>query len=768
MRPRYPPIFFVTLLFATGVFLADRQRFAMGVVLAIMAFVLSLLLVHLRRPFALGAALPYALFFLTGVLAASLHISHIEAGPLLMAAQRGGPAVVEGMVAKEPVTAENGTTIELAVGKVTTGGKTYATQENARVLCSSLSMGVEAGDLLAVYGHPGPPGGSDPGWRRYFFHKGTVAQLSATPGRLEIIKKQASPVKRIVNEIRGRLKKTASASLKPGTAGLLVGVILGDTRGIDPGTQEDFRATGLTHALAVSGLNIMFFVGALWPLLKLTRLPPVVQFAVLSVAIWLYALLAEGSPSVLRAAAMAEMLVFAWLTGRARDPVATVSVAGLVLLVVDPFYLFDIGFQLSFCATFGLVVLSPVLAEKFEGMPPFLVSSVSTCLAAQVGVLPLLVAYFGQLSLVSLPANLIVIPASAPALVLGILATALDFFAPWGSLVCYRIAGLFTDFMMVGAHFFASLPAASLVLPEVGWQTVAVLYGSLIFAAVLVSRWRGRLTLFHLLLVLLVPATAGAAWQVVSSRPPSGVEITFLDVGQGDATLVREPRGSTVLIDSGPDESVLQGRLTARGVKKIDLAFLTHQHADHSAGFRSVFRTMAVGRFVVPQAGRRTSDLTKLIEEAESGKASVEEAVPGREYRLGDVSVRVVSTGAAGGNENDVSTVVKVEVGEFSLLVPGDSEEEEERSLVEGGGLSASVLKVPHHGGATAAYPGFLSAVGPKVAVISVGKGNRYGLPSKTAVDRLRAAGASIYRTDRNGSVRILTDGKSMEVTADR
>lgn len=765
---RFPPIFFFALLFAAGVLIEDRLHLqpALLIIPLIMAAVGSLL--NLRRPWRGGAGLPYALFFLTGLLLTSLLIAGIESGPLRRAALAGREAVIEGSVVREPTASERGTVIELAVEKVSVGGEAFTTSETARVVCSPPGLVAETGSRLAVYGRPSIPGGRDVGWREYFYHKGISAQLTVSPGRIERLEEDTGRLNTIVNRTRNELKRGAARNLEPNTAGLLVGLILGDTRGIDDETKESFRVTGLSHVLAVSGLNVMFLVAAFWPLLKLARASSILQFVLLSAAIWFYAVMAEGTPSVLRASIMAEVIILAWLTGRNRDATAAVSLAGFVLLAIHPFFIFDVGFQLSFAATLALVKLSPIIAEKFASMPRRLAAAASTSLAAQLGVAPVIAAYFGQLSIVTLPANLVVVPISAPPTVLGVVAVVAGYVSPSLASPIYRVAGLFIRLMTAGARFFASLPASSIPMPSPGAAAILFYYLALIIGATILARWRGRLSFAHLLALLLVPAVAVVVWQAFLTPPPSGVEILFLDVGQGDATLIRDPGGATALVDAGPDGALLSRHLAAKGIRRIDLAILTHPHADHRGGFPVVLKTTGVGRFIMPVSRRPAAELTELTKVARSRGVAVEESKPGRVYHLGSLSLEVLSSGPLGEKENDSSTILKLSVGDFSLLLPGDAEEEAERSLLSHWNLRSSVLKVAHHGGATAADPDFLKAVSPKIAVISVGAKNRYGLPSSTAIGRLKSTGSSIFRTDRDGSVRIVTDGKTMEVATER
>ena len=769
MKGRYPPpIFFFTLSAAAGVAVEDWIGIRSVSVLTVLVLSIAAAAVaNFRRPVCGRAILPYLLFFLMGAFLAARTSEKIESGPVYEAALAGAKVEIIGTVEREPTNAKRGELLEVAVETVTVNGSVRPASERARVLLSPTGPHLEAGSRIAVYGKASPSGGRDPTWRRYFLHKGFSAQIDTASGRIEVIDERASRLKAIISEVREGFKRGAFGVLRRETAGLLVGVVLGDARAVDLKTQENFRATGLTHVVAASGLNVMFVIGVLWPLLRLFRAPPSAQALVLIAAIWFYAFLAEGSPSILRASIMASVVIAGWLIGRRKDPMAALSLAALVLIAVNPFSIYDIGFQLSFAATIFLILLSPIIAEKFDRLPKIVSDSVAACGAAQLGTLPIIAAHFGQLSIVSLPANLLIVPASAPALVLGIFAGCLGYLSSGLALLAYRLAGAFADFMIAGAGMFASIPAASIAVTKVGSLEVLAFYLALFVGAILFAKWQGRLSAFHLLLLVFLPMVAVVGWQAFISRPPATVEASFLDVGQGDAILFREPGGATALVDAGPDETLISRRLSARGIRKLDLAVLTHGHSDHGGGFPGVFRAANVGRLLVPPSQKSNGELEELIREARSRGIKVEVAEEGKVCRLGELSFEVLRAKRAK-DENDSSVVLKMTSGDFSLLLPGDSEEEAERMLVSKGGLRSTALKVPHHGGATAADKEFLKAVSPKVSVISVGRGNRYGLPSKTAIGRLKEIGSAVFRTDLNGDVTISTDGKIMEVVAER
>ncbi|MHB0976386.1 MAG: ComEC/Rec2 family competence protein [Candidatus Aquicultorales bacterium] len=613
---RLPPVFFFACCLAIGVALFDALQPTVGRALVWSALLLVVVPAVARAGGLARVAAGAALFVCIGVLAASSLNHRLESGPLHGAAKEGKKARVTGIVAKEPVEGAFGRSFELKSEQALVDGTAYRTAETVRVRLPGGEAAPALGSRVAVEGRTSVPGASDPKLERYLFHKGISAQLSVTKKPVEVLDERGDALLALAGSVRERFKRCSAAVLDRRTAGLLNGIVLGDTRGIGRDDEDSFRASGLSHLVAVSGMNIMFLIGALWPLLKLARASPLVQVAALSAAVWFYALATEGVPSILRAAVMGQLLLLAWLWGRDRGVVAAVSAAAVALLAVYPFYLFDIGFQLSFGATLAMVWLAPPLAGKFAAMPRVLGQAAATAISAQLGVAPIIAAHFGEVSVVSPVANIFVVPAAAPAMILGLAGGALDLVSKPLSIACYRSAGLFVDHILAAGGFFASFPVSSVVLPAPGAGWIIAYYTTLAAGCTLLRRLRGSLSVFHLAVAMLLPAVAATSWIAVSSTSPRGLEVSFLDVGQGDAILVRDAAGGTVLVDAGPDPRLVAKALSVRGVRKVDVAVLTHGHADHVSGFEEVIRAASVGRLLVPPKLPSTGRAGRLVREA--------------------------------------------------------------------------------------------------------------------------------------------------------
>lgn len=796
-----PPILAVTLCYILGVFLAGLWSVGPLAPLPVIALVLVPLILWRRvgSPFGPRQAICVALLFvLIGLVLTELATARMDGSLLYRLAQNDRIVKVTGIVAREPRALQSGWSFELAVSEVETRGRRYAIEEYARVVVrypraagpprsdersgagdparSAALLPFEAGSKVSLIAKAFLPKESkEPGsfnYRLYLYRHRIGAILAVSVEEVTVLVPQTSSLAAAINRSRTSIFNSTRRFLPPEQAGLLIGVMLGDTSGITDRLDEDFRATGLTHVLAVSGLNVGLLVAAVWLLLRALRVRPILQYLLLLAVIAFYALLTQAQPSVLRASIMASIGIGAWMLGRDTDQAAAISLAALGLLVYEPFLLYDVGFQLSFGATFALILFARELQDRMGGAVHWLSSGLSAALAAQLGVAPILATSFGQVSLISLVANVLVVPANGPALNLGIVAWLLSTIsAPLGRLV-YLLAGLFLAYMIAVARALAAIPGAALLLePPSTWQ-ILVYYVALGMGFLLFRRSKIALRVGTILILVLGLLSAATWWQVGAGAAPDGLTVTFLNVGQGDATLVTTPEGMRILIDGGPDASGIDRALARHGVGRVDIVVLSHAHADHVAGAIRVIETRAVGRVLHADDPGPSALYRGFLSLIRARRLRHRLVRRGEKYAIGArVKLLVLYPGRepVSGTDSDTnnnSLVIKISFGRFSVLLPGDVEEEAERLLLRSnapGDVDSTILKAPHHGSSTSSDTTFLRAVSPDVAVVPVGE-NDFGHPAPGTLARLRRIGAKVFRTDKDGDVTITTDGRRFSV----
>ena len=529
--------------------------------------------------------------------------------------------------------------------------------------------------------------------------------------------------------------------LPPVSAGLLGGLVLGSRAALPADVQEAFRSAGVFHVLAVSGFNVALLAGAVWTLARAAGGGRRAAAASGIVAVLGFAAVVGAEPSVVRATLMAVLVLAAVLLDREASVTNGLALAALAILAARPGDLLDPGFQLSFAATAGIVT-APMPRHGIA-------AALAVSLAAQLAVLPVTLVHFNQLSTVGIVANLAAVPLAAAATVLGLLAVVA---AALGETVAAAVFGAVWPLLLLlraVAALAAAVPGAVIHLPAPGPAAI-VAYAAALGGGLAAWHWRSRRDRCTALAAgaALSLLTAGVlAALPILTRGDGRLRVTVLDVGQGDAIVVETPDGRAVVVDAGAGgpwrldagTRAVAPFLWNRGVLALHATLTTHADIDHAGGMAALRRLFPVAEVWDGALGPRG---------------------------LGGALLTAIAPDVPGGRRNDRAIVLRVELGLASVLLASDVEAAGERALLDAGApLSASVLKVGHHGAAGSSSVPFLAAVGPTVAIVSVGARNPYGHPDAGALARLAAAGARVYRTDRDGAVLVETDGRILTVT---
>ena len=552
---------------------------------------------------------------------------------------------------------------------------------------------------------------------------------------------------------------------------LVPALVDGDDGGLDPGLEEDFRTTGLTHLTAVSGTNLTLIVGFLVVLARWAGVRGRWLTVVAAAGIVGFLLLARTEPSVVRAAAMGTVGLLALTTNGRQRALRGLSVAVVALLLVDPRLAVSPGFALSALATAGIVLLAPGWRDQLcSWLPLPLAEAIAVPAAAQVACTPIVAALSGQVSLVAVPANLLVAPVVGPATVLGLAGGLVGLVVgPVGGLLGTG-AGWCVGWIVVVAQTGADVPLAAVDWGS-GAAALALLVGVCVLgvlAVPLVLRRPGRAVRVLVLLVLLVvlaprlphlPGLPGGHW------PGDDWVVAMCDVGQGDALVLRAGPGAAVVIDAGPDPDAVDGCLDRLHVEQVPLVVLTHFHADHVDGLAGVLdgrRGEVIWTTTLLDPPAAVASVTRRAEEQGLAVRTPDAGV----VRIGDVALQTLWPRGAvprpgpgdGSTANDASVVLLAEIRGVRILLTGDLEPPGQQALAAiMAGLDVDVLKVPHHGSRYQDL-GVLTSVRAEIALVSVGEGNDYGHPAAEVVSTLTGAGAEIARTDEDGDVLVVVE----------
>lgn len=679
-------------------------------------------------------------FVVAGAGWAGLHLQARALGPL-----ESRYVAFRGTAASDLRAFDWGWALEASIEAVEVDGRSWPVDLRAWVSGNGDGSSAEAGEHLRGEGRLESLGSG--GFADYLSVRGVEAGIQTSA--LEVTDGSESLPLRAANAIRRGLREGLGRALSDRPAGLLLGLAIGDTSGLDAEVEEDFRASGLGHLLAVSGSNVAIFLAPLLALATRFRTRPGARALIGVTAVLFFALLTRWEPSVLRASAMAAIALVGLASGRPRSTGPALGAAVLVLLVADPRLAWSVGFQLSVAATAGISALAGPIAARFSAVPKPLALALAATVAAQAAVTPVLLLVFGVVPTVTLVANVLAFPAVAPALLFGICAAAMSLaWAPLG-VPLGRLAALPLDYLIGVADRTARFPLPSLAAD-------GPLVPVALTALVALGAWRLRHGHRPVGSVAAIAVVAAVAWSVPLSGSARTMTATFLDVGQGDAAVVRSPGGATILIDAGPDEQQVAADLARLGVRKIDLAVATHAHADHIAGFPAVLARFPVSLLLDPGCGGDSPFYARFLESVADEDVRVAHPRGGDHFTVGDVSVDVLGPDECFPPEepNNNSIVLLVSRGDEAILFPGDAEVPVQQEMLDDHDpIEADVLKVPHHGGDTSDAL-FLEATHAKVAIVSTGP-NTYGHPNPGVLEILRGAGMVVYRTDLTGEISL-------------
>lgn len=759
----------------TGLSGPDRWSLT-ALAIAVVAAAVAGWVARRRRLLVLAAA---ALALVATVVVGGLAAQRLTHGPVADLAAGRAVVAVDAVVRSDP---------QVRSGQF--GG--YAT---VRVLATTVSgrgqtWAVRTPVLLIVGGDPAVDS-----WRRVLV--GSTVRLT---GRLETVDRGAdigavlrvrqgadvrAPPSRsllLVERVREGLR-TAVAHRPPEPRALVPALVLGDTSAMTDDLQQSFQATGLTHLTAVSGANLTLLLAFLLFAAKWTGVRGRWLRVVGLGGVVVFVALCRTEPSVLRAAAMGLVALAALGAGGGRKGLRQLSVAVVVLVLLDPFLARSVGFALSVLASAGIVWWASSWVEVATWSPRPLAEAVAVPLAAHLATLPVVAALSGAVSVSGLLANAVAGPFVGPATVLGFAAAGASLASPWVASLAGWGASWCAQVIIWVAHAGAALPGSSWQWPATPAALVVLGVAALLAGGSVRVLARHR---WWALLVSVVMLAGLLTGPVQPGWPPRDWRLVACSVGQGDGLVLRAGPGQAVVVDTGPDPTVMTRCLTGLRVRSVPVVVLTHFHADHVDGLSGVLGRFPVGQLWVSPYASPAVEAGEVRALASAQGTEVRTPPVGETGRVGAVWWQVLGPvglpsaagglGGAGttevgesvesGVENDASLVARVGVDDLTMLLTGDVEPDgQARILATGADLSADVLKLPHHG-SRRQDPAFFAATGARIAIASAGEDNSYGHPAPSTVRLAAGLGMTVLRTDQQGSIAVTErDGRLGAVT---
>ena len=580
-----------------------------------------------------------------------------------------------------------------------------------------------------------------------------VAALFIVDREIEVISKPsqwASWLGSIRNGLRDHSGDGDSGSLIPG-------MVLGDTSKQTAVFKEQMKRSGLTHLVAVSGANFAIVSSFVLWLMQFPFKKKSYRLFATSIALICFIALVRPSPSVLRAAAMAAVLIFAQSSSRATDSIPALGFAMAAVVIGDPWQARDAGFALSVLATAGLLIFAPIIRDRLPINKKF-AGAVAPPIAAMIFCSPVVVALSGYISPMSIIANILAAPVVAPITIVGFIAALFSPFAPFISTMLIWFIRFPASFIVGVAHRISDFPVLTIHNGKVGFSIVAVI---LAMMWLFKKSWKKTSAVA---LVLILSLTWIQRW------PANNWQIANCDVGQGDSMVINLGSGRAIVIDVGPDARAEDKCLRNLGIKQIPLLILSHFHADHVGGLSGLTSNRNVGQTWISNNAEPILESKNALSFLKDSKIVV--AQMGMNAKIGQVSLEVLwpdvnikefeEMPGEGSQINNSSIAIIISSNDWSIFTAGDLEPPAQHQLL-GALRKVDIYKVCHHGSKYQDVE-LMSELSAQIAIISVGAKNSYGHPAPETIAALTRLGAQVVRTDQDGAIAITAKAHHLRV----
>ena len=613
------------------------------------------------------------------------------------------------------------------------------------------------------------PGGFD---YRFYLKTKKIYGIVTTKNTKRLKENNVNIISMIANKTANVIKNQSKKLLENKKACLLIGLLIGDTDEIDEETKEDFRNSNLTHMLAVSGLHVSYVLLAVNYIITKVKIHIKLSKIIVMLLILFFILVTGATPSVLRAGTMTIYLILGGIFYRRISVFSSLNLSLLVIIIMNPYCLFDVGLQLSYAGTIGIVYLYPIIKEKIYNKA----NSILITISANIVIIPIIMYNFNTISLTFFISNLLAGPIIGIIIILGFSIIII-------SLIFFPIANIFSKILNLLIILFlntakacANLPFSKIFIITPTLKFIFLYYYLLVFIIIkeriqirISIKLKNKVIAILIILVIINPI------KYFSNIKQSNLKIYFVDVGQGDSTCIVTPKNKVILIDGGgnsKDENYDIGKQTLlpylldKKINKIDYCIVSHFDSDHCGGLMYILKNLKVKNIIIGKQYEEYENYKEFIKIAKDKKINIRVVEAGEKITIEknlyiDVlwpinREKMVIQNAINNN----SLVFKLRYINFSMLFTGDIEEIAEKEILDKYKentefLKSTILKVAHHGSKTSSTKEFINIVKPKYAVIGVGKDNKFRHPSNVTIENLKTINTEIYRTDEMGEISI-------------
>lgn len=601
-------------------------------------------------------------------------------------------------------------------------------------------------------------------------------------------KNRINPILKFSNNIHIKIEEQIEKYLDEKQAGILKGILLGDSKKVEEEIQENFRISNISHVLAVSGMHVNYIILGMNFLLKpLFGKRRTRKITIIFLVFYMF--ITGFSASIVRAGVMGIIIILGKLIHRKEDTWTSISISLLILLINNPFSILNISLQLSFAGTMGLVLFN----KKIPG-----IFSITLC--AQIMIFPIMIYHFNIFGTYFLITNLLAGIIIGPIIVIGILGIFSSIFSFTMAKILFFIVKVSVEILILISKF-SELSMAKIYLPTPRIWQIIIYYIIVFFIKSIyevysekkptatfirvknllaLAKYKFRKNkrknikkIMSILMILLITFT-------IIKKQCNILNINFVDVGQGDSCFIITPKKKTILVDGGGSQfkefdvgkSTLLPYILNKGYTQLDYIVISHFDYDHVGGILYIMQEIKVKNIIIGKQFEDSKNYEKFVNLVQQKDIKVRIVEAGEDIKIEkNLNFNVVwpnsKSQISDNSINNNSLVFKMKYKKFSMLFTGDIEEIAEKKILQTcnvKNLESLVLKVPHHGSKTSSSQEFLDAVRPKIALIGVGKNNKFGHPSDITLEKFKMYDTKVYRTDQKGEITLKTDGNKIKI----
>ncbi len=569
-----------------------------------------------------------------------------------------------------------------------------------------------------------------------------------------------------IHNIQKYIKDTINGTLTDKEGNLLLAILLGDKDKLSEDIQESFKTSNLSHMLAVSGAHVSYIILGLTYVLQNSIIGKKNEKIVCIIFLLFFMAITNFTPSVTRACIMAVLTLFSGIIYRKSDVYTNISVAALITLIFNPYNLLDLGFQLSYGGTIGIIIFIKRIQEKKSNSKVinYIKQMALVSIYANIIIIPIMMYHFNTVSFTFIISNIMASPILGIIVITGFLFIIASITVkPLTRLIAIFIKPILSILIKI-SQICSKLPFSNILVVTPYMFNVISYYAIILYC--IKSKKNNKCKIIICLLIVLILIN------FIIYIFPQKLRIFFIDVGQGDSTLIITPDKKTVLIDGGGSDSfdvgekVLLPYLLDRRILKIDYVLISHFDTDHCGGILTIMEKVKVKNIIISEQAEHSENYERFKKLMIHKKIRLIEVKKGDKIKIGRYSEfkilfptsRLLSENPLNNN----SIVAQFNYNNFKMLFTGDIEKLAEQQILkaEKAEIRADILKVAHHGSKTSSIPEFIKAVKPKIALIGVGKNNTFGHPNQQTIKNLENIKCRIYRTDLQGEIIIKIDQK--------